>query len=828
MNKKAVIFFAIVVILGRLAFGDKIDLSDPNVREQYVQQLKSQSQTRKAAAGEFARQNNIPMRWVSKNGSIAEIMGLEDGVLTVYQTHNVNAAISIGVDKVRQSSPFNASGDGVIVGLWDGGNVLTTHQEFDGRVVIKDSGGTIESHATHVCGTIAASGITVSAKGMAPQALVDSYEWDNDTSEMASRAMSAAGEAGTLQLSNHSYGTIAGWYDDGSELYWYGTWGYREDETFGQYNSEARTWDDICYDAPYYLPFKSAGNDRNDSTPVEGENFKYFQWPKWKTKSYSSATDPYTDGWDNGGFDTISDYSTAKNIVTVGAVNDAVTSSQRDLSKATMTGYSCWGPADDGRIKPDLVTNGNTLNSSISTSNTSYTSYSGTSMASPGACGAAAILIDYYGRCFPGQYMRASTIKGLMIHTADDLGNAGPDYKFGWGLVNTEAAANVIKDQNDFQNRQIIIEDTIPSGGSRIYNFAWNGTDAIKATLCWTDPAGTAKTGLDNTAKALVNDLDLRITDSNGIAHLPFVLEPTTPNAIATTGDNIRDNVEQVYMAQPQETGLYHVVISHKGMLSGGSQSYSLLLTGQSMAPNAPDNFAVSTADICGQAILSWSYTDYADGYNIYYQENVSGPSYQPTVNGMPESGADVGDVNFVVIGDLTPGTDYHFAVVAYNAKGYSGYSADVNVVVCNQCPSSLSGYVRTVSNNGIEGVSIVAGSAGNALTDANGFYEIIVPYQWSGSVIASRLMWDFAPVEIVLYEPLTADINDVNFVGIRVPDLNIDSEINFIDFTVLGSHWQSSDCRTAGWCDDADLDLSGTVDFIDLQLLTERWLDSI
>ena len=39
--------------------------------------------------------------------------------------------------------------------------------------------------------------------------------------------------------------------------------------------------------------------------------------------------------------------------------------------------------------------------------------------------------------------MRSSLLKALLIHTADDLGNVGPDYKFGWGLINVKAAADV-------------------------------------------------------------------------------------------------------------------------------------------------------------------------------------------------------------------------------------------------------------------------------------------------------------------------------------------------------------------------------------------------
>ncbi|GAG14734.1 unnamed protein product, partial [marine sediment metagenome] len=254
-----------------------------------------------------------------------------------------------------------------------------------------------------------AAGIVASALGMAPSVLIDSYEWTSDVSEMTSRAMSYPNEPDKIQVSNHSYGRGCGWeMTDLSGTYgphWFGTWGYRESDYFGIYDSYVVQWDELCYNAPYYLPFKAAGNDRNDNAPDGGTWFWYWL-AGWKRKKYNSARHPYDDGWDNGGFDTILTISNAKNIMTVGAVNDAVTGGVRDPSQGTMTSFSGWGPTDDGRIKPDIVTNGVGLYSPVASSDSSYASYSGTSMAAPSAAGAAMLLVDYYGRLFPGQAMR--------------------------------------------------------------------------------------------------------------------------------------------------------------------------------------------------------------------------------------------------------------------------------------------------------------------------------------------------------------------------------------------------------------------------------------
>lgn len=60
--------------------------------------------------------------------------------------------------------------------------------------------------------------------------------------------------------------------------------------------------------------------------------------------------------------------------------------------------------------------------------------------------GVALLLMDYYGRLTGGQVLCSATLKALPIHTTDDLGTSGPDYKFGWGLLNAQAAVEVIRE----------------------------------------------------------------------------------------------------------------------------------------------------------------------------------------------------------------------------------------------------------------------------------------------------------------------------------------------------------------------------------------------
>lgn len=541
--------------------------------------------------------------WTARGGAgqrMFELMGIRNNRPVFYSTDNVNAAISTAANLVRNTAPYNLNGSGLIAGVWDGGGVRNTHQEFPGgRVTILDGAG-FADHSTHVGGTIGAAGTQAAALGMAPSVRIDSYEWTSDTAEMAARGMVTPAQTNNLPVSNHSYGPITGWdygdYSGNVGWHWFGANGAVEDEGFGQYDADARTWDLTAAGAPYYLIFKSAGNDRNDGPPAVGETYYYYQFPRYRAKAYDPATDPKGDAWDNGGYDTIATYGIAKNIMTVGAVNDAVSGGSRNIANGTMSFFSCWGPADDGRIKPDIVANGVNLYSPLAGSDSAYANYSGTSMATPNACGSAALLVQWWKQLSGGGYPRSSTLKAVILHTADDLGNAGPDYQNGWGLMNTKAAADIISNHFGDVSINRITEQTLTTANPANTNLVtWDGTSPLRATLCWNDPAGTALSGLDNTNRILVNDLELRIVSPSGVTNYPFILSRTNPTAVATTGTNRLDNVEQVLISAPPEPGVYSVLVRMNGAISGGSQVYSLIISGiTSNAPTAPVEFIVA------------------------------------------------------------------------------------------------------------------------------------------------------------------------------------------------------------------------------------------
>ncbi len=542
-----------------------------NRLQELARESRAEWQIRHTEALEWAERTGEPVRRELSDGTVIVLQKMDELGHPVYHiTHNLDAAETSSVDALWPggSAGLDLTGTGRTISMWETGVPLKSHNELEDRITHANEDASVTQHATHVAGTMIASGVDPDAQGMAREATVEAYDTESNVSEQQEAA------AGGMLAANHSWGTITGWNYNSDEgaWYWHGNINVSETEDyrFGFYNSQAKKWDETMHNAPDFMIVKAAGNDRNDA-PEEQPTDHYVYDPgeeDWVLIEEEDGVNRDPDGGDDG-YMSLGLRATAKNILTVGAVK----------SDSEMTEFSGWGPTNDGRIKPDIVAQGYEVYSSGAMFNNHYFSTNGTSMATPVVTGTVTLLQEHYNNLH-GENPRASTIKSLIIHTADEVDAEGPDYRNGWGLLNAERAAEVISEDFDRSALDHIQELTLSNGQTYEHQVWSDGEEPIRATIAWTDPPGEpVSASLDADDRMLVNDLDLRLIDDDGNEYEPYILNPSNPSATAITGDNDRDNVEQVFIEAP-DPGHYTVEVTHKESLEGGWQNFSLVITG--------------------------------------------------------------------------------------------------------------------------------------------------------------------------------------------------------------------------------------------------------
>lgn len=459
---------------------------------------------------------------------------------------NVASAQPLSRVNIVQAAPFGLTGTGINVGVWEAGDVIDTSSlDLAGRVTVAPNqvNGS-DDHSSHVAGTIAASGVNVpNAEGMAPAATITSWDSQLDTAEMTNNAA-------TIRLSNHSYGIPIGW----------GGGNFNNNQNlFGNYTNITQAWDNVVTGTGLIV-MKSAGNDRDDGPGAPNQPFDCTQ---------SNLGVPG---------DCIGQEATAKNVITVGAMN----------GQNAITGFSSFGPTDDGRIKPDVVaqgfnmlslacncfsdTNGN--GDDVPDSTTATVVMGGTSMSTPVVTGVGALILEEAGR--RNVTVTAEGMKALLIQTARDVAGVGqatvgPDFATGYGIVDAQNAVNLLRQGG---LRQATLNGTGQGN-------AWTATLSVPpnlaelhVTLAWSDPAGTP-----GAPQILVNDLDLRLIAPDATTFTPWALNPAQPGnaAVRNGGNDATNNVEQVSVLTPM-AGTWTVQVS--------SDAGNL--------PQAPQNFAVA------------------------------------------------------------------------------------------------------------------------------------------------------------------------------------------------------------------------------------------
>jgi hypothetical protein len=465
----------------------------------------------------------------------------------------------IGVNTV-QTAPYNLNGSGVDILIYDGGIVTATHADFSGRITVPDVA-SVSDHSTHVAGTAAGSGSLSAAnggsanqwRGMAPGSDIISYAY-----EWNSVGMLFYNNAGDIEAdwaaAQNTYGADVGNASLSSNIYA----NYPLSCTLmGNYGVSSVLMDQIV----------RGGN------AVVGIGDKYIAtWAAGNERGSASSC---------GTYGTTSPPASAKNPIHVGASN---------TNDSSMTTFSSWGPTDDGRIKPIVVAGGeqiggdNGIKSTIpnqftnsSTRNCDgsgddycypYDTMQGTSMASPAVAGSLALMLQQYRTTYStsGNFW-PSTAKAILMQTADDRGNAGPDYQWGFGQVRIQQAVDLIIAHG-------FTQANIAQGETDLYTFVVTNTAApAQVSLAWDDYEATF-----NAATALINNLNLELVAPSGAVWRPWILDPANPANNATRGVNNRDNQEQVTVPTPEAgTWLVRVI---GATVPQGPQDYALACDG--------------------------------------------------------------------------------------------------------------------------------------------------------------------------------------------------------------------------------------------------------
>lgn len=234
-------------------------------------------------------------------------------------------------------------------------------------------------------------------------------------------------------------------------------------------------------------------------------------------------------------------FKMAKNALLVGAVD----------SFGAVAPFSSHGPAYDGRLKPDLVAFGQ-----------------------DGSSGAAA-LVSGAGAAVQQAFWEqtdslpsAAFVRAVLLNSADDVAPRGPDFFSGFGNLNFKNALQTVVNQQ-FET------GAAANGETRIFNLELPpNVHQLKITLVWDDvPAAP------NAAKALVNDLDLKVVAPDGSVWLPWSLSTFPhPDSLLLPAVRRRDslnNVEQVTLDFPQP-GQYEVQVLGSKILAA-PQAFSLV-----------------------------------------------------------------------------------------------------------------------------------------------------------------------------------------------------------------------------------------------------------
>ncbi len=416
-------------------------------------------------------------------------------VVSISPTAKPGALIAEAIEShhvpfLNHPSGLNLTGNGISVAVGDGG-MVSTHQDLDNRIQNAGNVG-VSDHGALCAGIMVGEGNLYSpARGVAPSASLYEEYYENLIYEDSTYFFDH-----NVIVTSNSYGkgVVFGTCVDA-----------------GNYDEDAEDIDFSLRELPEVTHVFAAGNDGSKTCG-----------------SYAKGYGTVKNAWNS-----------AKNPIIVGNIRD-----DNNLILST----SSRGPTKDGRIKPEIVAVGRMVFGPNSDNN--YGQGTGTSFATPMVAGIATLLQEQHNNLH-GTNARGDLIKAILCNTAEDLGNPGPDFIYGYGKANAYRATKVLNDG-------AYVLDEIGMSGQNTHTISVpSGASSLKVMLYWHD-----KEALPLATKTLVNDLDLQLVDPGSVAHLPLILDtlPSNVGNFAVPGVDRMNNMEQVVIDNPA-AGTYNIQI---------------------------------------------------------------------------------------------------------------------------------------------------------------------------------------------------------------------------------------------------------------------------
>lgn len=276
----------------------------------------------------------------------------------------------------------------------------------------------------------------------------------------------------------------------------------------------------------------------------------------------------------NTGQNTIRPEAVAKSALGIGATNNGA-------GMESLASFSSRGPAQDGRIKPNVVAPGNCL-VSAGTGTSNYVCLAGTSMSTPTAAGAAGLVRDYFVKGFypsgsangnDALNPSSALVRGVLELSGKRItgslaGTGFPNGNQGWGRVLLDDALHFAGDGRKLLAVDESAGNNLTTGDERSFGLSVAAGQPLRVMLAWSDRAAAAGAN-----PALVNDLDLVVTGPLG-TYLgnAFVDGEVPPNQGARDARNVE---EAVYIGSPA-AGAYTVTVRATSV-PDGPQTFALV-----------------------------------------------------------------------------------------------------------------------------------------------------------------------------------------------------------------------------------------------------------